>query len=78
MGAPRTITDADLLDYVEGRMPAAERAAMALSLAENPGLAARLAALRERIASLRLLRTVLTPDRLPDGWMDLLGRLSRR
>lgn len=78
MADPPKITDADLLDYVEGRLPAAERAAMALRLAENPDLAVQCAQLREQLAGLRLLRPVLTADRLPVGWMDLVERLGRR
>jgi anti-sigma factor RsiW len=78
MADPPKITDADLLDYVEGRLPAAERAAMALHLAENPGLAIQCAHLREQLAGLRLLRPALTADGLPLGWMELVARLGRR
>lgn len=78
MAEPRSITDADLLDYVEGRMAADDRAALALRLADNPGLAAQCARLRECLASLRMLRPILMTDGLPDGWLELAARLGGR
>lgn len=77
MNDKRSITDADLIDYFEGRMAAPERASVALRLAECPRLARHSAALRERVSGLRLLRPALMGDRLPDDWLALAARIAR-
>lgn len=78
MNQKRLITDADLLDFFEGRMAAPRRAAVALALAENPWLARRGAELRERVSGLRLLRPTLMGDCLPDDWLMLAAQIAAR
>ena len=78
MNAKRSLTDADLLDYCEGRMAAPNRAAVALALAESPGLAHQCAQLRERVSELRTLRSTLMGDRLPDEWLALAAKIAAR
>ena len=78
MNEKRPITDADLLDFFEGRMASPHRAAVALALAENPRLARHGAALRERVSGLRLLRPALMAERLPDEWLTLAAQIAAR
>ena len=78
MNEKRSLSDADLLDYFEGRMAAPKRAAVALALAENPRLARQGAELRERVSELRMLRPALMSDRLPDDWLMLAAQIARR
>ena len=69
-----TITDADLLDYVEGRLSCEDRATMSARLARDPGLAAQCKRLREQTLHVRLLRSILPVEAVPQEWLDLLAR----
>ena len=71
-----TITDADLLDYVEGRLSSEDRAMMATRLAGEPALAAQCARVREQTLHVRLLRSILPVEGVPQEWLDLLARRS--
>jgi len=69
-----TITDADLLDYVEGRMAVEDRSAVARRLAAEPALARRCERVRALTLSVRLLRAVLPVESVPQDWLDLLAK----
>jgi anti-sigma factor RsiW len=74
MARLETITDADLLDYVEGRMSAEDRAAVAARMAREPELAAKCARVREHTLNVRMLRSILPVEGVPQEWLDLLAR----
>jgi len=69
-----TITDADLLDYAEGRLSSEDRAIVATRLAREPALAAQCARVREQTLHIRLLRSILPVEAVPEEWLDLLAR----
>jgi anti-sigma factor RsiW len=69
-----TITDADLLDYVEGRLPPHERAIIASRLEHDTALAAKCTRVREQILNVRMLRSILPVEAVPEEWLDLLAR----
>ncbi len=71
------ITEADLLDYVEGRLSSDERAMVARRLAEEPALARRCEAVRDRTLNVRLLRSILPVEGVPQEWLDLLSKRPR-
>lgn len=68
-----TITDADLLDYVEGRLSSEDRAIVATRLAREPALAAQCTRVREQTLHVRLLRSILPVEAVPQEWLDLLA-----
>ena len=69
-----TITDADLLDYVEGRLSRDDRATVAQRLAAEPALARQCERVRVQTLNVRLLRAVLPVEGVPQEWLDLLSR----
>jgi anti-sigma factor RsiW len=68
------ITEADLLDYVEGRLSADDRATVAKRLAEDRALARKCERVREQTLNVRLLRAVLPVEAVPQEWLDLLAK----
>lgn len=72
-----TITEADLLDYVEGRLSQADRAKVAKRLAEEPALARKCERVREQTLNVRLLRSVLPVEAVPQDWLDLLSKSNK-
>jgi len=74
MARLETITEADLLDYVEGRMSADDRALVAKRLAEEPALAKKCDRVREQTLNVRMLRSVLPVEGVPQEWLDLLKK----
>jgi anti-sigma factor RsiW len=68
------ITEADLLDYVEGRLSQADRAKVARRLAEEPALAQKCERVRELTLNVRLLRSILPVESVPQDWLDLLTK----
>jgi anti-sigma factor RsiW len=70
----QTITDADLLDYVEGRLSQEDRATVARRLAEEPALLRQCERVRARTLNVRLLRAVLPVEGVPQDWLDLLDK----
>ncbi|HEY7609678.1 MAG TPA: hypothetical protein VIF14_10650 [Alphaproteobacteria bacterium] len=73
-----TITEADLLDYVEGRLSSDDRAAVAERLAADPALARKCQRVREQTLNVRLLRAVLPVESVPADWLDLLSKGKTR
>lgn len=69
-----TITAADLLDYVEGRMSPEDRSTVAKRLAEEPALARQCERVRAQTLNVRMLRSVLPVEGVPQDWLDLLNR----
>jgi anti-sigma factor RsiW len=59
------ITEADLLDYVEGRMSPDDRRRVAGRLAREPALAATCERVRRRTLDVRMLRAVLPVEGVP-------------
>jgi anti-sigma factor RsiW len=68
------ITEADLLDYVEGRLSAEDRATVAKRLAEDRALAVRCERVRAQTLHVRHLRAVLPVEAVPQEWLDLLAK----
>ncbi len=66
------ITEADLLDYVEGRLSQDDRAKVAGRLSKEPALAERCERVRRQTLSVRALRAVLPVQGVPREWLDLL------
>ena len=69
-----TITEADLLDYVEGRLSSDDRATVAKRMAEEPSLAQRCDRVREHTLNVRMLRSILPVEGVPQDWLDLLAK----
>jgi anti-sigma factor RsiW len=69
-----TITEADLQDYVEGRMSSDDRATVAKRMAEEPSLARRCERVREHTLNVRMLRSILPVEGVPQDWLDLLAK----
>ena len=67
-----TITEADLLDYVEGRLSRQDRAMIAERLADDATLARRCDRVREQILNVRMLRAILPVESVPAEWLKLL------
>jgi hypothetical protein len=67
------ITDADLLDYVEGRLPPDDRKKIAGRLAKEPALAEKCDRVRRQTLGVRALRAVLAVEGVPQEWLDLLN-----
>ena len=74
MGRHERITDADLLDYVEGRMPAERRAWIASRMSRDPDLSAQCTRVRQQTHNVRLLRSILPVEGVPQDWLDLLSK----
>lgn len=74
MARLETITEADLLDYVEGRLNPDDRAKVATRLAADPALAAKCARVCKRTLHVRLLRAILPVEGVPREWLDLLNK----
>jgi anti-sigma factor RsiW len=72
-----TITEADLLDFVEGRLSHDDRATVAKRLAEEPALAAKCERVRAQTLNVRLLRAVLPVEAVPDDWLQLLSKAGK-
>jgi anti-sigma factor RsiW len=68
------ITESDLLDYVEGRLSADDRATVAKRLSEDSALARRCDRVREQTLNVRMLRAVLAVEAVPQEWLDLLAK----
>lgn len=68
------ITEADLLDYVEGRLPLDDRKKIAGRLADEPALAEKCERVRRQTLGVRSLRAVLAVEGVPQEWLDLLDR----
>lgn len=69
-----TISDADLLDYVEGRLSMEDRATVAKRIAGEPALARQCERVRAHTLNIRMLRAVLPVEGVPQEWLDLLSR----
>ena len=72
MGRLETITEADLLDFVEGRLSSDDRATVAKHLATDPALARKCQRVCEQTLNVRLLRAVLPVESVPADWLELL------
>ncbi len=68
------ITEADLLDYVEGRMSPDDRAKVAKRLAEDETLAFKCERVRAQTLHVRMLRAILPVEKVPQEWLELLTK----
>lgn len=68
------ITEAELLDYVEGRLSSDDRATVAKRLSEDRSLAVKCERVRAQTLHVRLLRAVLPVEAVPQEWLDLLRK----
>lgn len=67
------ITEADLLDYVEGRLSSEDRSEVARRMSREPALAERCERVRRQTLGVRALRAVLPVEGVPQEWLDLLN-----
>ena len=74
MGRLEPITEADLLDYVEGRLSSDDRAFVAKRLAADPVLERKCQRVREQTLNVRVLRAVLPVESIPADWLALLNQ----
>jgi len=74
MGRHEKITDADMLDYVEGRMSADRRAWIAARMSRDPDLSAQCTRVHQQTLNIRLLRSILPIEGVPQDWLDLLAK----
>ena len=68
------ITEADLLDFVEDRLPSDERAQVGERLSRDPALAARCDRMRAQMLNVRSLRSVLPVEGIPQEWLEILEK----
>jgi anti-sigma factor RsiW len=78
MGRIDTITDADLLDYMEGRLSRQQRARVETRIARDPALAERCQRVSEQTLNVRMLRAVLPVESVPEEWLAILSARERR
>lgn len=74
----RAITDADLQDYIEGRLDPALRRKVEDMLAKDARLADEVERLRRQAEKLRKLGDDLLNEPVPDEMLDLINKAFRR
>lgn len=74
----RAITDADLQDYIEGRLDPALRRKVEDMLAKDAHLADEVERLRRQAEKLRKLGDDLLSEPVPDEMLDLINKAFRR
>ena len=73
----RIITDADLQDYIEGRLDAAARARVEARLAADPRLAEEVARLRRQAVKLQEIGKKALEEPIPKDMLDLIEKFRR-
>ena len=73
----RVITDADLQDYIEGRLDAAARAKVEARLANDPRLSAEVERLRRQAIKLQEMGKNVLDEPIPDDMLQLIEKFGR-
>ena len=73
----RIITDADLQDYIEGRLDAASRARVEARLAADPRLAEEVTRLRRQAVKLQEIGKKALEEPIPKDMLDLIEKFRR-
>jgi len=73
----RIITDADLQDYIEGRLDAAARAKVEARLAADQHLAEEVARLRRQALKLQEIGKKALEEPIPKDMLDLIEKFRR-
>jgi anti-sigma factor RsiW len=73
----RAITDADLQDYIEGRLDPAARRRVDDMLAQDPRLAEEVARLRRQALRLQELGRSILNEPIPQEMLDLIEKFRR-
>jgi anti-sigma factor RsiW len=66
------ITDADLQDYIEGRLHPSKQSRVESQLASDPNLKSEVERLRRQASQLRDLGRELLDDPIPEEWVRLI------
>ena len=77
MTGRRIITDADLQDYIEGRLDAVARVKVEARLAADPRLAEEVARLRRQAVKLREMGKKSLEEPIPKDMLDLIEKFRR-
>jgi anti-sigma factor RsiW len=77
MKVRRVITDADLQDYIEGRLDPALRARVEARLAEDPKLAAEVQRLRRQAQTLQEFGKAVLDEPVPREMLEIIERFRR-
>ena len=73
-----TLTDADLQDYIEGRLDAAARKRVEARLAADPKLADEVERLRRQAVKLQEFGKRALEEPIPKDMLDLIEKFGRR
>ncbi|MCW5770847.1 MAG: hypothetical protein KIT16_04365 [Rhodospirillaceae bacterium] len=74
----RAITDADLQDYIEGRLESSQRGRVEARLAADPKLAEEVARLRRQAVKLQEMGRTMLDESVPKEMLDLIEKFGRR
>ena len=74
----RLVTDADLQDYIEGRLDAAARAKVETRLAADPRLAEEVERLRRQAVKLQEFGKKALEEPIPRDMLDLIEKFGKR
>ncbi len=72
------VTDADLQDYIEGRLDAAARARVEARLKADPRLAEEVERLRRQAVKLQEFGKKALEEPIPKDMLDLIEKFGRR
>jgi len=73
----RAITDADLQDYIEGRLDPAQRAKVEARLATDARLAEEVERLRRQALKLQEIGKTMLEDPIPEEMLELIEKFRR-
>jgi anti-sigma factor RsiW len=73
----RAITDADLQDYIEGRLDASQRAKVEARLSGDPRLAEEVERLRRQAVKLQEIGKTMLTEPIPKEMLDLIEKFRR-
>jgi len=71
---PRRVSNRELQDYVEGKLPKQHHARVENHLRDNPGSAAQVEKLRRQARQMQKFGKALLSEKIPDRLMDAIPR----
>ncbi len=74
----RAITEADLQDYIEGRLEPSKVQAVEARLAQDPGLAAEVEKMRRQVVRLQSLAKTMLDESIPPEMLELINKYKPR
>lgn len=77
MNDRRALSDADLQDYIEGRLDSAQRARVEARLAADPQLAQEVERLRRQAMKLQEMGKAMLDEAVPREMLDLIEKFGR-